>query len=254
MRCTIKTGSGQIFGIDLDHPLRIGIPFESGSSLRCFGAPPLEFEPLVSGEFTGAIEKGSPVNFYNFRINPHGNGTHTECIRHIADLPVFIGEVFEKNHFFASLISVHTEQFRDGDLCISYRQIKEKMEGVPEEVEALIIRSLPNGPEKKSRDYTGTNPPYFSPEALRIVRERGIKHLLTDLPSVDREEDGGKLVAHKAFWDFPEAPRTDASITELIYVDNDIPDGQYMLMLQPLNIKADVSPSSPVLYEIDILK
>jgi hypothetical protein len=35
--------------------------------------------------------------------------------------------------------------------------------------------------------------------AAGFIRECGIQHLLIDLPSVDKEKDEGKLLAHKAF-------------------------------------------------------
>jgi kynurenine formamidase len=37
-------------------------------------------------------------------------------------------------------------------------------------------------------------------DAALFLHESGIKHLLIDLPSVDKEKDEGKLLAHKAFW------------------------------------------------------
>jgi hypothetical protein len=82
------------------------------------------------------------------------------------------------------------------------------------------------------------------------MAERGILHLLIDLPSVDREEDGGKLAAHKAFWQYPARPRMDATITELIFVNNMITDGLYLLNLQICSLSLDASPSKPVIYAL----
>ncbi len=45
-----------------------------------------------------------------------------------------------------------------------------------------------------------------------------MKHLLIDLPSVDKENDQGKLLAHKAFWDYNGEQRMDATITEFVYI------------------------------------
>jgi len=87
--------------------------------------------------------------------------------------------------------------------------------------------------------------------AAKYIRECGIKHLLIDLPSVDKEKDEGKLLAHKAFWDFPKNLRRDATITELIYVPNKIEDGFYILNLQIASFENDASPSKPILYKID---
>ena len=93
-------------------------------------------------------------------------------------------------------------------------------------------------------------------DAAIFIRESGIQHLLIDLPSVDREEDEGKLLAHKAFWNVKdvntlnEDARLNCTITELIYVDNAILDGSYILNLQIASFENDASPSKPVLYKI----
>ena len=77
------------------------------------------------------------------------------------------------------------------------------------------------------------------------------KHLLIDLPSVDRELDGGKLVFHHAFWQVPIDPQFDKTITELIYVNDSIKDGSYILEIQTAPFENDASPSRPILYEIN---
>ncbi|MEE2773198.1 MAG: cyclase family protein, partial [Bacteroidota bacterium] len=74
--------------------------------------------------------------------------------------------------------------------------------------------------------------------------------LLIDQPSVDKEKDDGKLLAHKAFWNFPKQTRYYATITELIYVPNKIEDGEYFLNLQPASFLNDAAPCKPVLYKI----
>jgi hypothetical protein len=80
--------------------------------------------------------------------------------------------------------------------------------------------------------------------------QKGIKHLLIDQPSVDREEDGGELKSHKAFWNFDGKLRKDCTITELIYVPNSIEDGTYFLNLQIAPFENDATPSKPILYKI----
>jgi hypothetical protein len=85
----------------------------------------------------------------------------------------------------------------------------------------------------------------------------GVEHLLVDLPSVDRMNDGGRLLAHRAFWGMPagtthatHATRPNATITELIYVPEQIPDGLYLLSLQVAPFVADAAPSRPLLYPL----
>ena len=81
-------------------------------------------------------------------------------------------------------------------------------------------------------------------------RESGIKHILIDLPSVDKEKDNGALLAHKAFWDFNGDQRLDATITEFIYVPDTVEDGLYMIDLQVAPLENDAAPSRPILYKI----
>ena len=81
--------------------------------------------------------------------------------------------------------------------------------------------------------------------------------MLIDLPSVDREEDEGRLLAHKAFWNVKdvnnlnEDARLDCTITEMIFVDDSVKDGSYILNLQIASFENDASPCKPVLFKIE---
>jgi kynurenine formamidase len=108
--------------------------------------------------------------------------------------------------------------------------VSEKLKNT--KAQAVIIRTKPNTAAKKSKKYSNTNWPYLDHKAATYLRDLGVKHVLIDLPSVDKEKDNGALLAHKAFWNIPEAPRTDATITEFIYVPDTIKDGAYVLNLQ----------------------
>lgn len=119
----------------------------------------------------------------------------------------------------------------------------------------MIIRTLPNEDSKLSRVYDENNiPPYFTPEAMQFIVECGFKHLLVDLPSIDRLFDEGKLLNHRIFWNVepgslevnPET-RINSTITEMIYVPNDVADGEYLLNLQIAPFETDASPSRPIL-------
>ena len=90
-----------------------------------------------------------------------------------------------------------------------------------------------------------------------MISGLGIKHLLLDIPSVDRTFDEGKLSNHHIFWDMKQGSHEPESrehsiktITEMIYVPEDTKDGEYMLNLQIAPFTSDASPSRPVLYKI----
>src|SRR5690606_9333101 len=123
-------------------------------------------------------------------------------------------------------------------------------------VRALVIRTLPNDPSKATRRYTAESPPpYLTREAATWLVEHGIEHVLLDLPSMDRLDDGGRLTAHRVFWGLPPgsadaaaARRARATVTELVFAADAVPDGRYLLELQLPAFAADAAPSRPVLY------
>ena len=246
---------GREYRVDLNQPLDISIPL-SPEGPRAWYVDPLQIEPVRNEMFTGSVAEGGNVNFRNVFFNPHGHGTHTESSGHIDKEVVSVNSILKQHFFTALLVSIEPEiygesevAFRDkGDRIIKKDQIDKAIKNAT--CEALIIRTLPNSADKKSMVYSGTNPPFLEPEALTLMRSKGIKHLLLDLPSVDREEDGGRLQAHHAFWKSGFEGDDNCTITEMIYVPNEVRDGSYLLNLQTAPFENDATPSRPVLFEL----
>jgi len=203
-------------------------------------------EPVKMDDWEGSVKKGASVNFNNISFNPHAHGTHTECVGHISKDFYSVNRSLLQFFFLAEVISV-SPKMQGEDAVILASEVKSLLAGkLPQ---ALVIRTLPNTSEKKTMQYSNTNWPYLEEEAANYLREIGVSHLLIDLPSVDKEKDDGKLLAHKAFWNFPNATRFDATITEFIYVPNHIEDGSYLLDLQIAPFENDATPSKPILYK-----
>ena len=104
--------------------------------------------------------------------------------------------------------------------------------------------------EKLKNNYSSTNPPYIAQDAMQFLVDFGIEHFLIDMPSVDKEIDGGALASHHTFWNTKGNIRFNCTITELIFVPNNVFDGRYLLNLQFAPLENDASPSRPVLFEI----
>lgn len=233
--------------IDISHPVKDGL-----DNPNCYYSDPVNFEVIKKGDFIGSVELGGTVNHKKIHLTPHGNGTHTECYGHISSDNATIYRCLTEFHFLAELISIKPEMIENGDRVISLDNFNKNFSHVDlDRVSAIVIRTLPNDQGKRQRSYSGTNPPYFDPQLMHFLVENNIKHLLVDLPSVDREEDGGKLLCHKAFWGFPDNIRKNSTITELIYVPDKVSDGIYLLNIQIASLELDVSPSKPVLFKID---
>ncbi len=244
------TQNDKTYTIDLGSPIDISIALRNDApdAVTCFYAPPFSFAPHKVGDWVGAVAAGAPVNFMDVRLNPHGNGTHTECVGHIAPEVFSINNALREFHFIAKLTTLYPQKMENGDRIITRAQIAEVLR--ESEVKALIIRTLPNETDKLTRNYSGTNPPYLSADAAAYIVDCGVEHLLLDLPSVDREEDEGRLAAHHVFWQYPHAPRQHATITELVFVPSEVRDGVYLLNLQIAAFPLDASPSKPVLYRL----
>lgn len=252
MKATIEI-NGNTVAVDLSKPLDISIPLRASEEnpLAWYQDTPI-IEPVRMGDWTGAVAEGASVNFNNVFFNPHAHGTHTECLGHISKEFYSVNEALKTFFFLAEVISVQPEaRFpSDGaeaeDKIISEESLANALQG--KTPEAIVIRTLPNTPDKQSKHWSNTNWPYLHEKAALFLREIGVKHLLIDLPSVDKERDEGKLLAHKAFWHYPQNPREDCTITEMIYVSQAIEDGSYLLNLQIASFHNDASPSKPVLY------
>jgi arylformamidase len=241
----------KVYKADLLRPLDISLPIHEGvGNPNCYWADPVKFETISSGNFIGSVKAGGSVNYQKLNLTPHGNGTHTECYGHISsDNNATINQSLKSFHFVTEVISIKPKKLDNGDEIISLQAIKENIKHM--NTEALVVRTLPNTDSKKTQQYSGTNPPYLEAAVAEFLAAHNVQHLLIDLPSVDREVDEGKLLAHKAFWKYPENTRAHCTITELILVENSVPDGLYLLNLQITSLEMDASPSKPILYKLE---
>jgi kynurenine formamidase len=238
------------YSADLDQPIDISLPIKNGDdNPNCFWAAPVEISTIIVGDFVGSVARGGSTNYQRLSMTPHGNGTHTECYGHIsADPNATIDQCLDKYHFVASLISVELTTLDNGDQIVTFEDFMAQM--TLEKVEAVIIRTLPNDPAKKTQKYSGHNPPYLDAKITQYFADKNIEHLLVDLPSVDRESDEGRLTAHKNFWQTAGKIRASATITELVYIEEIILDGLYLLNIQIPSIVLDAVPSKPVIYPL----
>ena len=247
------------YKIDLSKPLDISIPLTNNEQnpIAWYQNTP-EIEPVTMGDWIGKVSEGkSSTNFNNIFFNPHAHGTHTECLGHITRNFYSINQCLKQFFFTAELISVEPKEVGE-DLVITKEHISTALDKTNNDsIEAIIIRTLPNSESKMHLNYSNTNPPYLEEAAAIFIREKGIQHLLIDLPSVDKEHDEGKLLAHKAFWNVKdvnqvnEDARFNCTITEMIYVNDSIKDGSYILNLQFASFENDASPSKPILYSLE---
>lgn len=209
---------------------------------RAWHAQPVKIEAVRQGDWVGEVKQGAPVNFCNVHLNPHGNGTHTECVGHITPQKQSINEVLPGYQGIANFCRL-TPDAHNGKM-VSLKAVQAL--NLSFDFEVLMVEVPATFPQ----DFSGTNPAYFEPALLSFLRQQGIKHFITNLPSVDPEEDAGALAAHKAFWNYPAQIDLECTITELAYFPSDLKPGAYFLNLQVAPLHNDASPSRPVLYAL----
>ena len=242
----------ELFGenckVDFSEPIDISIPIGSKEKwVKAWYVNEPTFKPVEGDGFVGAVALGGSVNFRDVTFNPHGHGTHTECVGHITKEIHSVNQKVKQFFFAAQLVSVAPETVGE-DSVITLSQVKQIR--LNRFTKALIVRTLPNQPEKLKNNYSSTNPPYIAKDAMQFLVNFGIEHFLIDMPSVDKEIDGGALASHHTFWNTKGNIRFNCTITELIFVPNFVFDGRYLLNLQFAPLENDASPSRPVLFEI----
>ncbi|MFT5512547.1 MAG: arylformamidase [Bacteroidia bacterium] len=227
---------------DLSTPIRNG-----ADNVNAYYLDDPNFKPFRGGDFVGSVALGGACNCFDITFNAHGNGTHTECVGHISAEGQTINRCLKAFQTIALVLTTKPTKLENGDLVIS----ADALNGIDlGQYESIVLRTLPNDDTKLVRRYSGSNPAYLTPEFAKLLADSNITHLIVDLPSVDREEDGGHLLSHHAFWQYPSSPRSNATITELAYIPNTIKDGMYLLQLQIAAFESDASPSKPILYPL----
>lgn len=264
MNITAEIG-GKIYKFDASKEIDISIPvcFDK-KKFKAFGAEDAYSRYYGDKDFTISVESGAGCNCPVFTFSAHLHGTHTECVGHISKQKYIMQDVCNFSPFIiAHVISLTPENakdcgenympdFEDGDMVITRKMLQQKIAG---KTDTLIIRTLPNDNEKLTRDYDDNPPAFFTNEAMQYICELDVQHLLVDMPSVDRLQDEGKLSNHHIYWNVEQGTNdvqepSSKSITEFIYVPENVKDDTYILTINTGNIRSDAAPSRPVIYEV----
>lgn len=269
-RCSIRIHvGGKVYEVaSLGVSIAIPLDFD-GPQPNTYGVAHAHAEAYAAGGWVGDTRRGGSCNFETYSFTPHCNGTHTECVGHITDERIRIHDVLQEGFIPSTLISItpvagsqtadsYDPALNADDLVIDRAMLEAALVDRDSHfLQAIVIRTLPNSPEKMSRDYMQQAPAFFSLEAMQFLTGLGLRHLLVDMPSVDRLFDEGRLRNHHTFWGLsPGSHSLGATsvpiqtITEMVYVPGHVPDGNYLLNLQIAPFMADAAPSRPVLYPL----
>ncbi|MGA9851362.1 MAG: cyclase family protein [Gammaproteobacteria bacterium] len=242
--------------VDLARGVSLAIPLQfNGPQPSFFGAPAAGAAPLQVGDFTGDTRQGGSCNVGHYQFVPHCNGTHTECLGHLVNDGTAVTEQLRVSLLPATLVTLAPRHNVIDATLIRMSLQHQPLRGMHT---AFIIRTLPNTRDKLTHRYDAIPPAYLAEDAVQLLVEAGVEHLLVDLPSLDPMHDEGRLAAHRTFWGLPagsqrqaDAKRPRCTVTEMIYVPEQVKDGYYLLDLQIPAFMSDAAPSRPIIYPIE---
>jgi arylformamidase len=235
----------------------------NGAQPQHFGAPPASSTPFRIGSFEGDVAQGASCNCRSITLIPHCNGTHTEGVGHLTTGFRPLHQFVPIEPMPALLLTLELVSAADtsedslplpqaGDRLVTRAALLRHWPAtLPVAPRALLLRTARSPAGQAS--CTQANPAYLTRQAAGELVQRGIEHLVVDLPSVDRSSDQGKLTAHRIFFGLPAsatdarlATRAQCTITELAQFPARIADGPCALQLQLAAFTGDAVPSRPI--------
>ena len=264
---TIERG-GQKVHIDLNRGIDLSIPMSfTDDDPNLYAISPASKTTFQIDGMVGDTRMGGSCNVDVISLTPHCHGTHTECVGHVTHERVSIRQIAPLGLLPCAVVSVTPESLLDagetsrpslssGDVGITKQVLRRQLKNIQDEwLEAVVIRTLPNKIDKRRQAYFENGAPFFSIEAISYLMERGVRHLLVDLPSLDRLHDKGEMAAHRTWWNIekglhhvPDGPHLLRTITELIFVPDEVEDGCGLVSIQIPPFESDAAPSRPIYY------
>ncbi|MCO4762295.1 MAG: cyclase family protein [Myxococcales bacterium] len=254
---------GASWVLHLDDASDWTVPVQTGSEqTSAFGLRQTATEPVgIGGDMHLVVRDGGSVNCADVAFNPHGAGTHTEGIGHISIERRPVSQLQLPALLPATVLSVvpvrlgtTTETYggdcHPDDLVVSVEPLARALSDllVVGFDAAIVIRTRED--DDSALQWSGRNPPYFTREAIAFLATLPSQHLLVDLPSIDRESDGGGVPNHLCWWGLPtgvrreaEAAQPDRSVTEMLCVPQHCGDGPWVLNVQIPALDLDAAPS-----------
>ena len=234
MNVTIEYNN-KAYKINSNNGESISIPmnFNSNNNPKFYDESNPIKESYTSNDITYDIEKNPGCNVPVVKFNVHCSGTHTETGAHIFKESQSIGELSNLNFIPSRLITVRPQEqsndvyhvkYDSDDQVITKKILKNSLDSFSDFLECIIIRTLPNNKDKIKFNYNRHTHPFLSNDAIYYLKEKTVKHIIIDTPSIDRSDDGGQLKNHKIFFTNDNTINKN-TITELAFIPNHCIDG-----------------------------
>ncbi|MCP4727166.1 MAG: hypothetical protein GY863_19165 [bacterium] len=226
-----------------------------------FISPPSRETYEVPGQFTGDVDGGGVCNVEIISSAAH-NTTHIETSSHVLSYgsnPITVDEIPVENLSGLLYLIDLTEIQAESGKAIKWIDIERKLLEITLPVTMLGIKTqgsvLP-----EDYDFSGQDFLHLAPEAAKAIHDfrimnNTIECLMLDLPSIDRENDQGKLLAHRNYFGIPETGHsgTDTekrTIVELAYFAG-LDEGYYYAVITPPRFQTNAMTTGLLLWELN---
>lgn len=207
--------------------------------LTPFSSRTVEFE----GQFIGDVKRGGSCNVDTLSYVPHGL-THLETSAHLLNPdahPPTVKDIPPESLSGIALLLDLSYLGKEPGGKIPWDAVRPVLEKNTLPISLLAIKThasiLPQDYDFSSKDFLS-----LSPETAKGIHDyrldgNRIDCLILDLPSIDPESDGGKLLAHRNFFGLPltgmdAEDKEKRALVELAWF-SDLQEGYYYVFISP---------------------
>lgn len=253
--------NGNVRGFRLGPPKAVSrdvfyTPGSGAKSSNAFHMPLLQAETLeFEGQFVGHVDRGGSCNVDVLSYVPHGL-THLETSAHVLSPdsnPPTVKDI-PSYHLQGIVYLIDVSHLEATGRAIPWDAVKDKLNAntLPISMVALKTKSslLPADYDFSSKDFL-----YVDRETAKGIHDYGaaipgphaaemrINCLILDLPSIDREHDEGKLLAHRAWFGLPQTGHSGTdeekrALVELAWFSG-LEEGYYLTTITPPRFQAN---------------
>lgn len=253
--------NSKIFSFQLGKPVSVSRPILIDKHTHAFNLPDVLSRPFkYENIFIGDVLQGGSCNVDILSFCPH-NLTHVETSDHILNQKSAYASINKVpvNHLQGLVYVIDlTKKLNPDTKLIQLKHIEDELAKISYPITAIALKTFASelSPEY---DFTGKNFLALSKEVSEYISHcsfasQKITTLLLDLPSTDQENDGGKLLAHRAFFEIPDKgfeflDTKKKVIAELTYL-NEIKQNYYYFIMTPAKIQTNAIITDILFYPL----
>jgi kynurenine formamidase len=223
-----------------------------------FSLPRISRKTFVyKDKFIGNVGEGGACNVDILNYVPHGL-THIETSAHILmqdENAVTIKDIPVQNLSGLVYLLDITDIDAEAGRSVRWQDVEAKLKKITLPIRMLALKTQASL-QPRDTDFSGKDFLYLSPETAEKLHDfkPRINCLLLDLPSIDRESDGGKLAAHRHFFGLPQKgcrweDKEKRTLVELAWF-SDLQEGYYYAFITPQRFQTNAVSTGIVFHPL----